>query len=58
MFKTFNMGWGFGIIVAKQDQDTALDALKKAGEAPEVIGKVTATPQVAVRYKSKTLVLA
>jgi phosphoribosylformylglycinamidine cyclo-ligase len=58
MFKTFNMGWGFGIIVAKQDQDAALDALEKAGEAPEVIGKVTATPQVTVHYKGKTLVLA
>ena len=33
MFTTFNMGWGFGIIVAKEDRDDALDALEKAGAA-------------------------
>jgi len=58
MFKTFNMGWGFGVIVAKQDQDAAIDALEKAGGHPEVIGKVTDAPHVTVQYQGKKMVLA
>jgi phosphoribosylformylglycinamidine cyclo-ligase len=54
MFKTFNMGWGFAIIVDKKDTDKALDALDKA----EVIGKVTGTPQVTIYHKNRKLVLA
>lgn len=58
MFRTFNMGWGFGIIVAKQDRDNALDALEKAGEKPEQIGKITAKPEVTIQFRDKKLVLA
>jgi len=58
MFQTFNMGWGFAIIVDKADKDKALDALEKAQEMPEQIGKVTAKPQVTIRYKNKNLQLA
>ena len=58
MFTTFNMGWGFGVIVAKEDRDATLDALEKAGAQPEQIGKVTDTPQITVQYASKKLVLA
>jgi len=58
MFRTFNMGWGFGLIVAKADADKALDVLAKTGAQPEVIGKIAATPQVAVQYQGKRLVLA
>jgi phosphoribosylformylglycinamidine cyclo-ligase len=54
MFKTFNMGWGFAIIVDKTDTDKALDVLEKA----EVIGKVTGTPQVTIHHKNRKLVLA
>jgi len=58
MFKTFNMGWGFAIIVDKTDTDKALDALEKAKAEPEVIGKVTGTPQVTIRHKNAKLLLA
>jgi len=58
MFKTFNMGWGFAIIVDKTDTDKALVALEKANGEPEVIGKVTGTPQVTIRHKNTKLVLA
>ena len=58
MFRTFNMGWGFGIIVAKEDCDNTLDILAKAGMEPEQIGKVTSKPQITVQYKGKKLVLA
>jgi phosphoribosylformylglycinamidine cyclo-ligase len=58
MFKTFNMGWGFGIILDKQDKDKALDVLEKAEAQPEVIGKITATPQVTIQHNGKKLRLA
>jgi phosphoribosylformylglycinamidine cyclo-ligase len=58
MFKTFNMGWGFAIIVDKTDMDNVLDMLKKAGVEAEVIGKVTGTPQVTIHHKNRKLVLA
>ena len=57
MFTTFNMGWGFGIIVDKADRDRTLDILEKADAEPEVIGKVVDTPQVTVKYGGKKLSL-
>jgi phosphoribosylformylglycinamidine cyclo-ligase len=58
MFRTFNMGWGFGIIVDKADQETAMDILKKAGAAPEQIGKITNKPEITIQHGGKKLVLA
>jgi phosphoribosylformylglycinamidine cyclo-ligase len=58
MFRTFNMGWGFAIIVNKKDTDTAIDALRKAGAQAEQIGKVTAKEKTAIRYKNKKIILA
>jgi phosphoribosylformylglycinamidine cyclo-ligase len=58
MFKTFNMGWGFAIIVNKTDADEALDVLGEAGAEAEVIGTVTDAPQVTIRHDRGTLRLA
>ena len=58
MFRTFNMGWGYGIIVAKEDRDNALDILEKAGEKPEQIGKITAKPEITIQFGAKKLILA
>lgn len=58
MFTTFNMGWGFGIIVDKTDTDETLDLLEKAGAHPEQIGKITKVPQVSIKYQGKKLKLA
>jgi phosphoribosylformylglycinamidine cyclo-ligase len=41
MYATFNMGIGFCIVVAKSEQQAALDALRRAGEDPARIGWVT-----------------
>ena len=41
MFRTFNMGWGFGIIVDKTEIDEAMSTLAKDNIKPEIIGKVT-----------------
>jgi phosphoribosylformylglycinamidine cyclo-ligase len=58
MFRTFNMGWGFAIIVDKTDADKVLDALEKAEAEPELIGKVTGTPQITIHHKNRKMVLA
>jgi phosphoribosylformylglycinamidine cyclo-ligase len=41
MFKTFNMGWGFGIIVDKTEIDKAMNTLEQNGVNPQLIGRVT-----------------
>ncbi len=58
MFRTFNMGWGFAIIVGRADADKALSALEKAGAQAKQIGKVTAEQKIVIRHAGKKLVLA
>jgi phosphoribosylformylglycinamidine cyclo-ligase len=58
MFRTFNMGWGFAIIVDKTEKEKAVSALEKAGAQPEQIGKVTAKQKIVIHHKNKKLVLA
>ncbi len=58
MFKTFNMGWGFALIVDKTDKNKAMDALEKANAKSEQIGIVTGTRQVTIRHQNKNLVLS
>ena len=57
MFKTFNMGWGFGIIVDKTEIDKAMNTLKQDSSKPEIIGKVTDKKTVEIRYQNKKLML-
>lgn len=40
MFNTYNMGVGMTCIVAKEDVDTALEVLRKAGEDAYMLGEV------------------
>jgi phosphoribosylformylglycinamidine cyclo-ligase len=57
MFKTFNMGWGFGIVVDKANTEKAVNSLKQAGVNPEVIGKITNKQKVVeINYKNKHMV--
>lgn len=58
MFKTFNMGWGFAIIVDKTDTDKAINTLEKTGAQPEQIGKVTNKEKIEIHHKNKKIVLA
>jgi phosphoribosylformylglycinamidine cyclo-ligase len=58
MFRTFNMGWGFAIIVDKKDSDKALSILEKTGTQPEQIGKVTDNEKIEIHYNNKKLILA
>ncbi|MCS7114635.1 MAG: phosphoribosylformylglycinamidine cyclo-ligase [Nitrososphaerota archaeon] len=57
MFKTFNMGWGFAIIVEKADRDMAIDALEKAGVPAEEIGQVTDSAGIKILHKGRKIVL-
>ena len=58
MFKTFNMGWGFGIIVGRAELDKAMSTLERQGAQPELIGKVTDKQTVVIEHRNKRLVLA
>jgi phosphoribosylformylglycinamidine cyclo-ligase len=55
MLKTFNMGWGFAIIVDKTEQDDVLNTLEKSHA--EVIGTAKSSEHIAAVYKGKKLVL-
>ena len=55
MYATFNMGTGFCVVVSPSDQQAALDALHRAGEAPARIGVVTARPGRIVTLPSANL---
>jgi phosphoribosylformylglycinamidine cyclo-ligase len=58
MFRTFNMGWGFAIVVDKEDQNKALGALKKSNAEAEQIGKITDKPKIEIQHRSKKILLA
>lgn len=57
MFRTFNMGWGFAIIVDKKDEDNALSILNRAEAEAEQIGYVTDKKRVEICYGDKRLTL-
>jgi len=57
MFKTFNMGWGFAIIVDKANRDRAVDVLEKTGVHAEQIGHVTDSEGIRVLYKNRKIIL-
>jgi len=52
MFKTFNMGWGFAVIVRKGDVDNTLQTLKGS----EVIGKIT-DKGIIIKFEGKKIIL-
>jgi phosphoribosylformylglycinamidine cyclo-ligase len=57
MFRTFNMGWGFSIIVDKTDAQRALSILEKTSVQPELIGTVTSTERIEILHKNSKVVL-
>jgi phosphoribosylformylglycinamidine cyclo-ligase len=57
MFKTFNMGWGFAIIVDKKNGDKALDILENTSAEAEQIGNVTDSKGIRILYKNSKIVL-
>ncbi|MGD2066465.1 MAG: phosphoribosylformylglycinamidine cyclo-ligase [Candidatus Bathyarchaeota archaeon] len=57
MLKTFNMGWGFAVVVDKTDVDEAIDVIEKCDVEAEKIGEVTDTGKIVAKYRSKKLAL-
>ncbi|NWG11599.1 phosphoribosylformylglycinamidine cyclo-ligase [Candidatus Bathyarchaeota archaeon] len=57
MFKTFNMGWGFAIIVDKADNKRALDILAKTRVGAEQIGQTTDLEGISITYKDRKILL-
>jgi phosphoribosylformylglycinamidine cyclo-ligase len=57
MLKTFNMGWGFAVVVDKNDEDDAISIIEKAGVEAERIGEATSSEKIVARYKGKKLAL-
>jgi phosphoribosylformylglycinamidine cyclo-ligase len=58
MFRTFNMGWGFAIIVGKKDMDTALSSLEAAGGEAEQIGTVTSKEKIEIQHEGRKITLS
>jgi phosphoribosylformylglycinamidine cyclo-ligase len=57
MFKTFNMGWGFAVLVDKTEKDRAMDVIERSGAQAEQIGYVTDSAGIRILYDSKKIVL-
>ena len=57
MFKTFNMGWGFAVIVNENDEDEAVEVVEKNGVQAERIGRVTESKGIRIFYKDKKIIL-
>jgi len=57
MFKTFNMGWGFAIVIDRMDENKALDILERVGVHAEKIGYVTDSKGIRISYGGKKIVL-
>ena len=56
MFKTFNMGWGFAVVVDREDAERALSISEKTTESEE-IGQVTDTGRIEILYAGNKIVL-
>lgn len=57
MFKTFNMGWGFAVVVSPADESSALGSLKKSGVKAAAIGKVVKGSGITVDFEGEWLSL-
>jgi len=58
MFKTFNMGWGFAVVVESHMKDQAIDALKRSSVEAEHIGTVTSSEKIVVNHRGKKITLS
>jgi phosphoribosylformylglycinamidine cyclo-ligase len=57
MLKTFNMGWGFAVVVEKTHAEEVLSVLEKQKVEAEIIGQVTDSREIVALYKNKRIVL-
>ncbi len=57
MFKTFNMGWGFAIVVDRKDSEKILKLAQKIKLEAEIIGRVIKERKIIINYQNKKIVL-
>jgi len=57
MFRTFNMGWGFAVIVPNASKIDVMESLKRSGIETSQIGKVTGAGNIVVKYDRKKIAL-
>ena len=58
MLKTFNMGWGFAVIIDPSETDSVLDALERTKTEAEVIGEATSAKKIVAHYGKKKILLS
>ncbi len=58
MLKTFNMGWGFAIVVHRDETDEVIDILERSKAEAEVIGEATSTRRIVVHHNKKKITLS
>jgi phosphoribosylaminoimidazole (AIR) synthetase len=51
------MGWGFAIVVKKENVNRILDLLEKLKVEAGVIGKVSKKRKIIINYQNKKLIL-
>ncbi|UCD39480.1 MAG: phosphoribosylformylglycinamidine cyclo-ligase [Candidatus Bathyarchaeota archaeon] len=57
MLRTFNMGWGFAIVVDSDEKDAVIDSFEKDNIQAEQIGKVNDSRKIVASYKGKKILL-
>lgn len=55
MFKVFNMGWGFAIVVKQSDAQNILNLLEKLKLEADIIGNVIKEKKIIINCKNKRL---
>jgi phosphoribosylformylglycinamidine cyclo-ligase len=57
MLKTFNMGWGFAVVVDKNEKDAVMNSFERDSIHAEQIGQVTYSKKIVAIYKGKKILL-
>ncbi|MBI4010447.1 MAG: phosphoribosylformylglycinamidine cyclo-ligase [Candidatus Aenigmarchaeota archaeon] len=58
MLKTFNLGWGFSVIVSKNEKDKIIDLLNRSGIESGIIGVVTNSKSIVATYNGHSILLS
>jgi len=58
MFKTFNMGWGFAVVVDNALKEEIIESLERSGVEASQIGAVTDSGKIVVKYHGEKILLS
>lgn len=57
MLKTFNMGWGFAVLIEKTDEESIIKSFRKDRVEAEQIGRIIDSEKIIALYKGKKILL-